>query len=242
MTEEEKKRNLIYGDGPLEKAMLFFLNNKGKVTFQIPVQFNPNEYSISRGMEYKSTNGVGQEASPEDAQPIKGELAQLKLELVLDVAASMAGAVTPKALSRYLEKHEVSEICKKLSLLMKYNHEDHEPNGLKFCWGSLQFQGHLKSLDVRYELFNRSGQPVRARLNLMLEGEEADILKKIKTNPNESPDRTKYRTLTQTDELWMLASQEYDDASAWKEIARENGILNPRKLDHTRALKIPSIT
>ena len=242
MTDAEKKQNLIYGDGPLEKAMLFFLNNKGKTCFQIPVQFNPNEYSISRGVEYKANNGVGQEASPSDLQPVKGELAQLKLDLVIDVATSLSGAVMPKALDKYLNKHEISELCMQLSLLMKYDHEDHEPNGLKFCWGSLQFTGQLKNLDVKYDMFNREGKPVRASLSMTLEGEEVHILKKIKVNPNESPDRTKYRILNQTDELWMLADKEYDDAYAWKEIARENGILNPRKIDHTRALKIPSIT
>ena len=222
--------------------MLFFLNNKGKTCFQIPVQFNPNEYSITRGMQYRPTNGIGQEASPKHAKPIKGELAHLRLELIIDVATSLSGAVMPKALDKYLSKHEISELCKQLSMLTKYNHEDHEPNGLKFSWGTLQFQGHLKSLDIKYDMFNREGKPVRAHLSMTLEGEEEDILKKIKVNPNESPDRTKYRTLNQTDELWMLAAQEYDDPSAWKEIAKENGILNPRKVDHTRRLKVPSIT
>ena len=39
----------------------------------------------------------------------------------------------------------------------------------------------------------------------------------------------------------MLADTEYHDPSCWREIARENGILNPRKVDYTRRLKIPAL-
>ena len=59
--------------------------------------------------------------------------------------------------------------------------------------------------------------------------------------PFESPDRTKERTLTQGDQLWMIAGQEYSDPGQWKVIAEANDILNPRKLEGAVTLKVPSI-
>ena len=90
-------------------------------------------------------------------------------------------------------------------------------------------------------MFNRKGYPVRAELDLTIYGEDKSILQTLKAKPRESPDRTKYRMLHQKDELWMLAEDEYQDPAYWKEIAKENGILNPRKVDYTKQLKVPSL-
>ena len=90
-------------------------------------------------------------------------------------------------------------------------------------------------------MFNRNGEPVRVELDLSILGEEKEITTIIERNPKESPDRTKYRHLQQKDELWMLAYEEYQDPSSWKAIAKENGILNPRKVDYTKGLKVPAL-
>ena len=39
----------------------------------------------------------------------------------------------------------------------------------------------------------------------------------------------------------MLAAEEYGDPGSWRAIAEENGILNPRKVDYTRRLKVPAL-
>ena len=74
-----------------------------------------------------------------------------------------------------------------------------------------------------------------------IEGEDKKILNEIGANPHESPDRTKYRRINQKEELWMLAAEEYGDPGSWRAIAEENGILNPRKVDYTRRLKVPAL-
>ena len=56
-----------------------------------------------------------------------------------------------------------------------------------------------------------------------------------------SPNRTKERTLTEGDPLWLMAQQEYDDPAMWRTIAEANGILNPRKISGAMRLKVPSI-
>lgn len=237
----KKRESLIFGDGPLDKATLIFLNSDGKKTETLPVQFNPMEYSIARTMEYKKLNGIGQEIHPLNTQPVKGELAKLTVTVFADVSVMPKESSVPKKFKSQVDKNQLSKFCKRLGKLTKYNHEYHVPESMEFCWGSLQFVGNVVSANVTYQMFDRKGRPVKVKIELTIEGEEKGILKDIKANPNESPDRTKFRSLGQVDELWMLAYEEYGDVSAWKIIAKENGILNPRKVDHTGMLKVPSI-
>lgn len=39
-----------------------------------------------------------------------------------------------------------------------------------FCWGDLSYKGMLKNVEAEYVLFDASGRPVRATVNLTLEG------------------------------------------------------------------------
>ena len=238
---DEDRQKLIFGDGPLQKAELIFLNAKGKTELKIPVQFNPKEFNITRTMKYKDKNGVGKESHPSNRQPIKGEAATLSMELQIDSASALVGVTTPPGFSKYLNKNELSDIIKKISLLTKYNYENHVPQGVIFHFGTMAFMGNVTKLSNTYQMFNRDGKPVQAKMSIEIVGEDKNILDYIKANPNESPDRTKFRALGPADELWMLADQEYADSGSWKTIAKENGILNPRKIDRTKLLKVPSI-
>lgn len=237
----KKQESLIFGDGPLDKATLIFLNSSGKKTGTLPVQFNPTEYAIARTIEYKKLNGIGQEIHPLNTQPIKGELAKLTVTVFADVSTTPKESSTPKKFKSQVDKNMLAKFCKRLGKMTKYNHEDHVPESLEFSWGSLQFVGNVVSANTTYQMFSREGKPVKVKIELTIEGEEKSILKDTKANPNESPDRTKFRNLGQVDELWMLAYDEYGDTGSWKVIAKENGVLNPRKMDHANMLKVPSI-
>ena len=71
MISNDETRKLIWGDGTLIKATLTYPDpldkNKKK---SIEVQFNPAEYSISRGVNSSETNGKGQNATPEQQQQL----------------------------------------------------------------------------------------------------------------------------------------------------------------------------
>ncbi|MGN0342449.1 MAG: hypothetical protein ACI4DO_06630 [Roseburia sp.] len=240
--ENSKKNKNIFQDGPIEKASLIFLDSKGKSKLVLPVQFNPTEYSINRNLDYKENTGIGQESHPNHMQPGKGKLAELSVSIRVDATTTLKEFALPKKLEPYIsDDGGLTKLCQMFSMLTKYKHEEHMPEQLIFSWGKLQFQGNVTGVNIQNQLFNKQGNPVKIKVDLTITGEEKEILKEIKANPNESPDRTKYRSVGQKDELWMLAYDEYDDSSAWKEIARENGILNPRKVDYTKSLKVPSL-
>lgn len=237
----EARQKLIYGDGALQRARLSYNTQKGKKN-TIPVQFNPTEYAINRSVKYKRHNGQGEEAHPKNTQASGSELATLRVSLILDTSTELQEYQMPKGLSKYLDsKDELTEICRDLGMIMKRTAENHEPSMVLFEWGSMAFYGHVTSLGISYQMFNRNGMPVRARLDMEIEGEDKKILNEIGANPHESPDRTKYRRINQKEELWMLAAEEYGDPGSWRAIAEENGILNPRKVDYTRRLKVPAL-
>ena len=50
MSSIDTRQKLIYGDGALQKASLTYKNAQTGREVTLPVQFNPTEYSISRGL------------------------------------------------------------------------------------------------------------------------------------------------------------------------------------------------
>lgn len=237
-----KRKQLIFGDGELKKAKLVYYSTEKGRQVKLPVQFNPSEYSISRGARYSEKHGKMQEPHPDDLQSRGSSLASLRVRLILDTATEYPDYVVKSELKKYIDTDkELSKICKDLSMLTKIYPKTHTQSEVTFSWGNMGFQGYITSMNINYKMFNRNGDPVRVELDLSIMGEDKSILQTLSAKPKESPDRTKYRTLHQKDELWMLAEDEYQDPSYWKEIARENGILNPRKMDHTKQLKVPSL-
>ncbi|MBR5509405.1 MAG: hypothetical protein IKV59_05075 [Lachnospiraceae bacterium] len=242
LTEQGKRKQLIFGDGELKKATLTYMSSQKGSKVVLPVQFNPTDYSITRKATYNDTTGKLQEPHPRNLQSRGSRLADLKIRLLLDTTTEYPGYVVKSGLQKYINNDkELSGICEDLSMLTKMYPKTHTQSWIIFSWGSMEFEGFVTELSINYKMFNRNGQPVRAELSLSILGEERNILQTLGAKPRESPDRTKYRMLQQKDELWMLADQEYQDPSCWKEIARENGILNPRKVDYTRQLKVPSL-
>ncbi len=240
--KQDKRKQLIFGDGELKKATLSYESTEKGKKVKIPVQFNPSEYSISRRARYGDTTGQQQEPHPKNLQTKGSSLANLKVKLLLDTATEYPDYVVKSELKKYIDSDkELSKICKDISMLTKMYPKTHAQSMVTFTWGDMEFQGFITSLNINYKMFNRNGYPVRAELDLGILGEDKKILQTLGAKPRESPDRTKYRTLHQKDELWMLAEEEYQDPACWKEIAKENGILNPRKVDYTKQLKVPSL-
>ncbi|MEG0649000.1 MAG: hypothetical protein RR764_04105 [Oscillospiraceae bacterium] len=232
--------NMLTSDR-LVKAKLY-LTKKGENVKSIPVQFNPSEYSISRSLHTSKKHALGKDQDLVNSQAVCGDLANLSITLYFDTIQDKYGltGVAGTALA-LLRKKDQTESAGDIATLLKYNDSEHVPLQVRFVWGKLDFMGLVKQSTISYTMFEKSGKPIRAKLDLTIQGEEAKILQTKKMLPFASPNRTKERVLTQGDQLWMLAQQEYDNPAMWKPIAKANDILNPRSLDGITALKVPSI-
>ena len=238
------KSDIVFGDGPVAKAYLIYLTNDDseKKMETVPVQFNPEQLSVSCGVEYKDTQGIGQNTDSDDQRPSKPEGSDLSLELYVDSASVIKNMTTAQNIDKFVNSSSGDlEMLNKLSELVDYKENTHIPFKVAFCWGKFVFKGVVTSMSTTYQLFDRDGNVVQARVSMTIRGKEEKSEKYLQSKPFESPDRTKYRNLGPVDELWMLAYEEYDDASDWRHIAVENQILNPRKLDRTKMMKLPSI-
>jgi len=241
---DKDREKLIYGDGNLVKAKLKFNSIIQNKEVEVPVQFNPREYTITRQIRSSKENKSAIQGKIDSSKEEAGTdgLATMSVRLIFDSATEYPNYRVSNETKQYMDKTtELTTLIKEMSMFTKVFQKDHTRTAVHFIWGSMDFCGHITAMDVNYKLFNRNGMPVKADINLSLTGEDVTIEAEQKAHTLQSPDRTKFRSINQNDELWMLAADEYDDPSKWKEIAAANGILNPRKVDHTKGIKVPAL-
>jgi nucleoid-associated protein YgaU len=110
-----------------------------------------------------------------------------------------------------------------------------------FTWGDftrgdyLSFEAVLSNLRVNYIYFLANGRPVRAEVDVTFKAPE-DIAGG--TNPTSRSEARRVWTVVQGQTLDWIAYQEYGDAAAWRHIARENNIRNPRVLKPGTILRL----
>lgn len=226
-------------DKHLQKAKFQLFDDFEKGTFkneEITVLFNPSQYSISAGANYKtakSSSGTP-DTGIEEEKNFDGTKAQtLSLELFFDTSAQTF-------LNKSREKaSDVTKLTKKIVNLTHVVGDNHNPPVIKFCWGSLGFCGRVTSVKTTYTMFNRDGKPVRAKMDVQIEEARKASGKYIE--PFESPDRTKARRITQDSSVWSIARTEYGSPSMWRHICEANEIENPLDIPVGTVLKVPSL-
>ncbi len=244
-------QKMVYGNTPLKKAKIMLLDNNDKATARIDVQFNPSEYSITRGVKLDKQTELGRNTDG-TTQAIKGSPTTLSVALYFDSVSrvSHGGAMSKVAHALDVVTAGVETIdgtrkpvtaAAHILDLTSYDPDLHSPPKIQFVWGAMSFTGKVSSIATQYSMFSPSGTPIKAKITLTIEGEETSKLLTTKASPFQSPDRTKSRTLVQGEQLWMMAHEEYDDPEKWKTIAKANKILNPRKVEVAANIKVPSI-
>ncbi|MEF2245396.1 CIS tube protein [Paenibacillus sp. IITD108] len=205
----------------LKKAMIWI--DRGHSTEQIDVMFNPTEYSMDASNEYSWQTVPG--LSLPIAQFVSGESTSLNMDLFFDT---------------YEAGTDVRQKTMQIAGLLEVDKDLHAPPLCKFVWGTLQFKGVAVKVSQRYTMFLDSGLPVRATLKVTFRAVQS-ITEQFKNIPRQSADRTKQRTVKQGDQLWQIAAEEYEEPGLWREIARANGIENPKRLEPGTVIKIPRL-
>lgn len=201
----------------LEKACIMVDSDR------IDVLFNPNEYVIETNNTFAWKKVLG--FTNPIAQFVSGEASILTMDLFFDT---------------YEQKTDVREHTAKITALMAVDADLHVPPVCRFVWSTMDFKGVIERINERYTMFLDSGTPVRAVLQVRFAKWES-ITEQQQAIPRQSSDRTKQKILQQGQQLWMLASQEYEDPGLWREIARANGIDNPRVLESGQRMVIPPL-
>jgi nucleoid-associated protein YgaU len=201
---------------------------------RIPVQFNPEEYTLSRDVNYAQAAIPG--LSAPILQFVNGNLQTLEMELLVDSYERHLDG------SRVLNEAQtdVRVLVRQVIDLMSIEPSTHAPPVLLFTWGSLAFTCVLARATQRFLMFLPDGTPVRARLNVTFnEFRNADL--EAREVKRETADYSKRHVVREGETLSMIAGREYGDPRLWRVIAIANRTQRARRLDVGLALLLPRL-
>ena len=212
----------------LEKAIL-----TNTVTGErVAVQFNPEEYTLNREVNYAQAAVPGLSAPL--LQFVHGNLQTLELELLLDTYEAHEGPGANAAGS------DVREQVRKVTALMDIDSTTHAPPVALFTWGSLSFTCVLARTSQKFIMFRPDGVPVRARVQVTFnEFRNGDLeAKEIK---RETADYSRLYVVSQGETVSAIAARVYGNAAMWRPISLHNGIDDVRSLTPGQRLLIPQL-
>lgn len=211
----------------MEKAKIIIYGEKG-VKNTIPVLFNPEEYNISRSVNYAKLSIPGTDSPI--MQFINGGETSLSLTLHFDTQNDYTRKTSD----------DVRAYIQPIMNALWIDGKLHAPPEAAFSWGRCFFKGIITNAKQSFTMFLPSGIPVRAKLDLTFTSNE-DTEDARKRSPFESPNRTKARHAEKGAQLWRIADAEYGDPKYWRIIADFNKIYNPRKLPQGKLLQLPPL-
>lgn len=214
------------------------------------VLYNPESYTVSRWVGYGTQDGVS--AVRPSVQFASVGFEQLTFRLFFDtlssggevggssgVRQSFASNSAKPAIDKQLD---VRSYTVRVTNLLLIHPDLHRPQKAELKWSSLQFSGFLVSCSQNFVKFNEGGMPVRAWLDCTFLEAQSKLAEKLGTgNPLNSPDTTKFHTVSQGESLWSIAAEGYGQPEQWRLIADANGLANPRRLRSGEVLRIPAL-
>jgi nucleoid-associated protein YgaU len=207
-----------------KKGFIEILNGK-QIGKSIDILYFPTEYSMEKGNTFTEIAVPGLE-SPY-LQYVRGNAGSITLEVFYDT---------------YEKGGDVRFYTDQLTDLMNIDPEIHAPPQLMFIWGipsAEPFICVMERATKRFTMFDSSGIPVRAKINVTLKEFKMELNSRERSL--QSPDKTKIYITKQGDSLWAIAYKEYGDPFIWRPIAEKNNINNPRHLKPGTELIIPPV-
>lgn len=206
--------------------------------------FNPTEYTKKFAVEYTTSQGQGTSNSPQVFNKVKPG------DLTLEFTVDGTNTVAPVTVSREELKQLANSDDEPISVEEKvrefrrtcweYNGDLHRPFFLHVIWGDLSMECVLISADIKYVLFDRDGQPLRAKITATFSEAQADEIRE-KVEKNNSPDLTHIRTVQEGDTLPLMTYRIYGDSRYYLQVARANNLKNFRDLQPGQQVIFPPI-
>jgi hypothetical protein len=207
----------------LAKALIFVLGIDGNTKEQIPVMFNPEEYSVNKDNNFASQTVPG--LSGPLIQFVNGNMRTLEMELFFDTTD---------------ERRDVRQETEKIVKLLRIDSEWHAPPVLKVVWASLEMTCVLARVNQKFLKFLDNGQPVRARLTTSF-SEYLDPVREAKEVNRQTADFSKVHVVIEGETLSYIAGKFYENPQLWRPIAISNSLDDPRSIFPGQSLRIPSL-
>jgi nucleoid-associated protein YgaU len=192
---------------------------------EIPVLFNPTEYSVEYSANFQETAPPG--LSNPIIQFVNGNAQVLNMDLLFDTYTDGGS-------------ENVVDLTGPLTDLLSIDAQLHAPPRVKFRWGKFHFVAVVEKISQRFTMFRSDGIPVRATLSVTFK-QYKTIAKQLEDPRRNSADKTKRRIFEAHDTIWLIAAREYGEPRYWRLIARRNDIDDPRRIQPGRVLVLPPI-
>jgi contractile injection system tube protein len=217
---------------------------KGEVGAPFEVQFNPNEYGMTKGAKYAEVVVPGLDSPV--LQFVNGENEKLTLELFFDTTDEKGTGADAVSVSTKLDA---------FYRLVKVDGAVHAPPIVRVTWGEefpgpaagendqpvAVFDAVVENVQRKYTLFNSEGVPLRAQATVTLR-EYKTLEEQLQEINFRSSDHTRVHVVRQGETLPLIAYEAYQSAAPWRLVATHNKLLNPRDLRPGMVLHLPPLS
>ena len=220
----------------VRKAELRELKPDGTDTsYRVTVQFNPETLKVSFANQVvPPANPGAQDQRANSTQFVGKGTTKLSVQLWFDLTGMLPEGKQSVTDVRDLTREVIYFITPKPS---DADPTKNVPPGIRFLWGSFQFDGVVDSLEESLEFFSQDGRPLRASVSISMSQQKIEVLRNQEFQPGSgaSPGGTPAagtRPLSQAaagDSVQGMASG-LGRANDWQSIAAANNIENPRLL------------
>ena len=188
----------------------------------ITAQFNPDEYSLNKGVKIEDQETTGLNGS--EPQFTSGENEKLSLTLFFDTTLE-GPSVTAQ-----------TEACLQLAKILP---DLGRPPIVTVQWGeALCFRAVVESVQRKFSLFDRKGNPLRATVQLAFRefktSKEFALEKEGQLSPH-----TRRWVVQRGDTLEGIAQETYRNPGVWRLIANSNYLADPLRLIPGTVLILP---
>jgi hypothetical protein len=218
-------------------------NSPAKEIGSFSVDFNPNTFAVNNTIQYKAPKTKGQAGG----DPVFEKIPPLEfsLEFTIDGTGVAIGNLSEDKKSELnkdgANKHDyVKNQIKKLREVTGsfINGEIHRTNYLALLWGTFRIECVITALNITYNLFDRQGSPLRAKVSCKFL-ERIGPGKQGRQSRLESSDLTKYQLVQEGDLLPLIAREHYEDSAYYLQLAKVNKLKNFRNIQPGVRLKLP---
>ena len=201
--------------------------------------FNPNSYTIVKPVTWSVQRPDS--ASAGETQPLLnaptlvfggGGTRSLTFELMFDVTEAIDGQPV----------QDVRAKTNAVVALTRIEPKKQRPPMCEVSWGpapvnsDFPFLGVITNLTQNFTLFRSTGEPVRAKLTVVM-SEALDV----DTDQRQTDPELTTRRVRRGDSVTAIAAELYGDSALWRVIAEANNLDDPRRLPIGRTLTIPKL-
>jgi nucleoid-associated protein YgaU len=192
---------------------------------EIKLHFNPSEYKLKNENTFAEIPIPGLASPP--LQYVRGVARVLSMDLLADTSDTLENVRKKKV--------------KPIQDLLKQKKKLHAPPIVEFKWGKQRFTGVVTSLEVTYVLFHTDGNPLRAKLALVMKEYRPVKVQLREKQKQSSPDVEKRYVVRAGETLSSISAAVFRDPAHWREIAVANDITDPRSVAPGTVLTVPRL-